>query len=213
MGNEFDLGFCKLYCKETINYNDKILISRVYNNVKKFFKIPLPKFDLVFVSTRKEFNRLLGRETPIYMVGFINRRGIVIFSPETIEKETCWKRTDFYSTMVHEISHLFFRSISKRNVPIWLNEGLATYLQNNYMAPKNKIKISYSELTRKFNAKQPLNYDMYWEFVYHLIKFYKKEKIMKILKKIGKSGNNERIFEGVYNKTLGDLVKDANNKI
>ena len=213
MKNEFDLGFCKLYSKKTINYRDKILIVKAYNIVKKFFNISLPKFDLVFVGTRKEFNRLLGRETPIYMIGFVNRRGIVIFSPEKIGYETCWKRTDFYSTMVHEISHLFFRRISKKNVPVWLNEGLATYLQNNCTATKKRIKISYPELTRKFNTKQSLNYNMYWGFVYYLIKYYKKEKIMKIMKKIGKSKNNEKLFKFTYGKTLKDLIKDVNNKI
>lgn len=206
------LSFCKIYFKGRLTDTDKALITGAYKIVKKFFKMQLPKFDLIFVNTRKEFDGLLGRKTPNYVVSFVNRKGIVIFSPETIEKETCWKRSDFYSTMVHEIGHLFFRNISKRNVPIWLNEGLAAYLQNNNKAPKNKTKISYLELTRKFSVKKTLNYNTYWKFVYFLLREYKKEKMIKLLKNIGKRGNNEKLFKKVYNKNLSDLVKDANNK-
>lgn len=209
-----DLRFCKVYYhKDDPSMKNKgtmEMIKKAFKYNTSFFSKSLPKFNIVFVYSRKELNRFWRQKTPSYIISFVNRKGIVIFSPSVIEKETCWKKSDFYSTMIHEISHLFFKRITNRYTPIWLNEGLASYLQNNKRKPKDRIKITYFTLTRKFNKKTPLRYDVYNLFVWYIINKYKKEKIGSLLNKINKNRNIERIFSKVYGKSIKEMIKDAN---
>lgn len=207
-----DLRFCILLYKkgDPILIDAIKLIRKAFIYDKLFFGVTIPKFNVMLVYSRKEFNRLWGQEANDYMVSFANRKGFVIFSPSIIEKESCWNKSEFYSTLVHEISHLFFKQITNHYVPIWLNEGLATYLQNHKKEPTGNVFVRYEELIKKYDKKQPLNYDAYYCFVAYLLREYKKTKIMMLLNLIKKRGNSNKLFSVVYNQDLMELVDGSN---
>ena len=105
------------------------LIKKAFKYNQEFFNKKILKFEIILVYSRAEMDKLWGEKTKDYVAGFAKKKRIIIFSPSVIEKETCWKKRDFYTTLIHEINHLFFREITRTYKPLWLCEGLATYLQ------------------------------------------------------------------------------------
>jgi len=210
---KIDLGFCEIYYdKGDKSLNESIkFIKKAFNYNKEFFGLSnIPKFRIILLYSRKEFDKLWGRKTPQWVSAFAKKIRIVIFSLSIFEKETSWKKKDFYSTLVHEINHIFFTSLTKKIYqPIWLCEGLATYIQRNKKKPKKKPKIFYKILNESFNYKNP-KYDMYHLFIYYLIRKYGKEKFIKLLKYYRKGKGIEKCSQEVYNKSLKELIKDAN---
>lgn len=208
-----DLQFCEIYFNI---FNDSLkesitVIKKAFEYNKKFFNLHrLPKFKIILVDSRKEFDKLWGEKSQKWISGFAKKTTIIIFTLEKFEKETCWKKEEFYSTLVHEINHIFFTSITKKIYdPLWLSEGLATYLQNNQKKPKKTIKISNEILNKNSNYKIP-KYDMYNSFIYYLIKKYGKNKIIQLLKIYGKNKNIKKSLKIVYNKDIKELIKNAN---
>lgn len=209
-----NLKFSNLYCsKEDGLIKTRWGINLIKNAFKynqKFFNKKISRFKIILVYSRKEIDRLWGEKTQNYVAGFAKKKKIIIFSPEVIEKETCWEKKDFYTTLVHEINHLFFREIAGAYKPLWLSEGLATYLQGGKKKRrKKKFKISYNILM-KGSKNGFLAYENYFSFVYYLIKKYGKKRIIKVLCEIRQRKKIDNIIKEVYNKKIIDLVKDAN---
>ena len=112
--------------------------------------------------------------------------------------------------MVHEICHLFFEKIRKHEYnPLWLCEGLATYLQHNKKRFKKKTKISYEELAISFNDLKSSSYAVFVSFTDYLIKKYGKEKCIKLLKETYRKKADEAVNR-IYGKSIRALIKDAN---
>lgn len=211
-----NIGFGKVYynssdtsIKESIN-----LIRRAYNLNKNFFKIRVNKIKIIFVYSRKELDKLWGQNTKSFVSAFSKKNNtIIIFSPEAMEKETRWKRKGFFPSMVHEMAHIFYYDIAKIDHPIWLTEGIATYIQHNKKPSKRK-KIIQSFLEGGFNFdKSGTYYNNSHAFIHYLIKKYGKKKLLKLLYSMKKATKNTTIDDlimKIYNKTIRELVKDAN---
>lgn len=210
---KINLEFGEVYYNKKDNSirRDINFIKRAFNYNKDFFELNKnPKLKIILVYSRKELDKLFGMKTLNYVSAFAKRSKIIIFSWDIFDKETCWKKKEFYSTLVHEINHIFFTYLTKQFYePIWLSEGLATYLQHNERKPKKKKRISYDMLNKKFNYKNP-QYNMYHQFVYYLIKEYGREKFIQFLKGCKKIKNINENFENVYNKSVISLIRDAN---
>src|SRR5262249_12965292 len=67
---------------------------------------------------------------------------------------------DFDRVLTHELTHAMLRSVASRNVPAWLNEGLAMYFEGydpqaierglaaaRLFVPLSSLKVSFSRLT------------------------------------------------------------------
>src|SRR5690606_23499496 len=51
--------------------------------------------------------------------------------------------TTWFSTVAHEYGHVAVRQMSKaRNVPVWLNEGIASVLQGGYDGYKPRLRAA-----------------------------------------------------------------------
>jgi len=208
-----DFNFCKVYYNPTHSDNIKFwknLILKAYSKNQKFFKIKkIPLFKIIFVYSRKEMDKLWGAKTQNYVSGFSKKTKIIIFSPDSIEKYTCWKKSDFYSTLVHEINHRFFVDIVGTSKPLWLSEGVASYVQTNKI--KKKLIIPLSLLGTNFNNSGIKAYDYAKQFIRYLIKRYKKEKLIQLIKLIKPNKSNVNgLFKKIYGYSHGDLIKNAN---
>ncbi len=210
---KINLGFCEVYYNKSDKSIDESIkfIKRAFKYNKEFFKLSnIQKFKIILVYSRKELDRLYRKKTSNYVPAFAKKTKIIIFSLNVFERETCWKKRDFYSTLVHEINHIFFTGLTKEFYePIWLSEGLATYIQHNKRKPKKKTKIFYSILNKKFDYKTP-RYNMYHLLVYYLIKKYGKEKFIRFLRLYNKNKDIERSSQIIYSKKVEGLIRDAN---
>jgi len=215
MEKSIDLKFCELiYFEEDKSIKkEKELIIKAFNYNKRFFRIKIDKFRVKFVLSREEFNKIWGSKTEKFVSGFIKDGLMVIFSYSVFDKETRWKKKYFYECLIHEISHLFYEEMRDDTYdPLWLSEGLATFMQSRNKRFKylKKIKIDKEILEGEFEEINVKRYHVYRLFVEFLIKFYGKDSLLELIKGLKKNEQLERLFKKIYKKSFEELIEDGN---
>ncbi len=215
MIEEFDLGFCNLiFSSEDKHFNhEKQAINKAYNYNKTFFNIKIPKFNIQFVYSRKEFDLLCGDKTPNYVSAFAESKKIIIFSYGVFDKEIKWPKEKFEEVLIHEINHLFYKKIRGDEYhPLWLSEGLATFMQHkkkkwNY---KKKIKLTKKKLNQKVEEMNEESYTIFSEFVEYLILTFGEQKLLNFIKKLKNKISINDSFKEVYKKSFEELIQEGN---
>ena len=215
MKNKIKLDFCEIsFSSEDsdIKY-EKDLIIESYNLNKDFFGIEIPVFDIKMVYSREEFNKIWGYETQKYVSAFTKDDSIVIFSYGVFDKVTKWKKKKFKEALIHEINHLFYQELRDDEYdPLWLSEGLATFMQHERKKHKYKknIKIVKQILNQKFEDMTLESYQVFNLFVEYLILNFGEIKILNLIKgmKEGKELNN--LFKEIYDNNFDELIENAN---
>lgn len=146
--------------------------NKFLKKAEKYFEVKLKrKPSLIKVKTRKEFNLITGRKTKKWMVATPLKGNIVIFSEETIEKETTHKKEEYIQLINHEISHLCYYEKYKENTPVWLNEGLALHLAGQ---KKKSVKVNKEDMLKLYTIegflKDKQAYQKSYELVRRIIK-------------------------------------------
>ena len=59
--------------------------------------------------------------------------------PLAPDNRVTFNRREFDRILIHELTHAMLASIATRNVPAWLNEGLAMYFEGNDAAASEKL--------------------------------------------------------------------------
>lgn len=215
MEKKLDLGFCDLVYSSkdnSLNIEKKLLIDS-YNINKKFAKIEIPKFQVKLIYSRKIFEELWGFKTPRYVSAFVKNDSIVIFSYDVFEKETKWKKEKFQEALIHEISHLFYQELRDDEYdPLWLSEGLATFLQHgkkkfNY---KEKLKIKKEILSQKFEEMTFKSYQIFALFVEYLVLNFREDKLLKLIMGLKRGEKINDLFKKIYKKSFEILIEDGN---
>lgn len=101
----------------------------------------------------------------------------MLFDEEGFEKETCYKKEEFWEVLKHEIAHSYYGELTKSSCPSWLNEGICIYLSGQ--------RITHS-LEKSVKAIKYFDYsgsDVYssGKFVKLLIEKEGKEKTFRII--------------------------------
>ena len=215
MEKQIDLDFCILIYSakdKDIDAEKKMLIE-AYNFNKEFAKINIPKFNLKLVYSREEFNRLWGSETQDFVSAFVKNDKIVIFAYGVFDKETKWEKKEFYRTLIHEINHLFYQELRDDEYdPLWLSEGLATFMQHgkkksNY---KGKLKITQKVLEQKFEEINIESYQVFAMFVEYLILNFCEDKVLELILELKKGAKLNDAFQRVYKKSFAKFIADGN---
>jgi len=215
MEEKIDLGFCNLIVSSKdskINYEKKLIIGS-YNFNKDFAKIEIPKFDIKVVYSREELNKIWGSETPDYVSAFAKEDNIVIFSYGVFDKETKWSKEKFEEALIHEINHLFYQELRDDEYnPLWLSEGLATFMQHkkkkyNY---KDKKIIDKKTLIQPFEEMTEDSYQIFTLFVEFLVLNYGEEKILDFIEELKNGKSIEKSFVNIYKKSFDELIEDGN---
>jgi len=98
---------------------------------------------ILLLNSRKDIDRIKGRKTEDWVVGFTDgsKKCLFLLSPETYEKESSHKYSDEeYSALIkHELSHLYSRILYEGYIPVWLIEGIAIY-SSGQLALKRRPK-------------------------------------------------------------------------
>ncbi len=215
MEKELDLKFCKLiYSRKDTDFEfEKKMIIEAYNFNKNFAKIEIPKFEIKLVYSRKEFDTLWGEKTPKYVSAFAKEDNIVIFSYGVFDKETKWEKKKFREALIHEINHLFYQELRDDEYdPLWLSEGLATFMQHDKKKfdYKEKLKIRKEILNQSFEDMTIESYQIFTLFVEYLILNFKEEDIIKFIKYLEGGEELNDSFQKIYKKSFDELIKDGN---
>jgi len=215
MIKKIDLKFCNLIVSSEdseVDYEKQLIIAS-YNFNKDFVKIEIPKFDIRLVYSREELNEIWGSETPDYVSAFAKDDNIVIFSYEVFDKETKWSKEKFEEALIHEINHLFYQELRDDEYdPLWLSEGLATFMQHkkkkyNY---KDKKKIDKKILLQSFEEMNEDSYQIFTLFVEFLVLKYGEEKIINFIEELKNGETLENSFRKIYEKSFDDLIEYGN---
>jgi len=111
-----------------IVYYEKIFDHKFKNKIKIFFP-----------DTNKDYEKLTGGKLPEWSgaVAYPQNKIIIIKPQQFVDNDK------LLITLKHELIHIFISDkYYKNNFPLWIHEGLATYLSKNYMEVNEGIIIS-----------------------------------------------------------------------
>ena len=212
-----NLKFCYLIYKEKEERELKKIIEHIKkaNKInKKFWKIKISKFNIKLIYTRGQMNQEWGRKTENWFIAFANDNQVRIFSPKVIEKVSSHNKGEFLNTIVHEISHIFYKKLASTYKPLWLNEGIAMNLGigkrkkfNFNKIKKMKPSYFYSYSIKKARLVYPFSF-----FAVKLLFKKGKEKIIKLIRLYSKNPN-EVYFKKQFLKIYGFKVNELIQKV
>lgn len=130
--------------------------------------------------------------------------------------------SQLYSNVVHEYTHAVLDQITNRNMPKWLNEGIAKYEEYKHgikpriyilalayntdnILPWDRIDASFLSPVK---SEALLAYQQSFSFVFYLVERYGMSKLIKLLKTLGNGANIETAFQNAYNKPLTKIQDD-----
>jgi len=199
--------------------NDKKIekdYEKAMSELDSFFELnwKFNKPRIFLVKDRKTINKILGKKTEDWVVGFVNKTDVYMLDKENYEKESCHKYSDeeYSKTIKHELTHSFFQVISGfKNKPDWLWEGIAIYLSEQDKT-KNKPK-EFNEFLDYYEKGGPGVYKESGFVVQLLVEKFGKQKILKLIKSL-KDINSKKEFEDKFNKIYGFELnyKNINNQ-
>lgn len=216
MEKSIDLGFCNfIYSSDDTDFEtEKNILIKAYHLNKDFAKIEIPHFDIKLVYSRQEFNKLWGSETPAHISAFTKNDNIVIFSSGAFKKETSWKEQGkFEEGLIHEINHLFYQELRDDEYdPLWLSEGLATFMQHGKkrFEYKDKMILTEEKIVANFETITMESYQVFTMFTEYLILKFGEDKILELIKRLKNGEELNNIFQKIYKETLEKLIKNGN---
>jgi len=172
-----------------------------------FFNSSVPEPAIFLLNSRKELDIIWGQKTERWVVGGTKYGAIFILNPKVYTKESSHTNLNgFWKTMKHEYCHIYFRHITNGVHPLWLHEGLASYL-----ADQKKICNSPLDVFSYFDKSGKGLYEVGYFWVELLIKKFGKIKFLKLVKSLEPKPNlTERIFAARFYKVYG-FKFDKNN--
>ncbi len=141
-----------------------------------------PTFQIKLFYSRKLYDLEMKAKTEKWHHAAANKHRIAIFAPSVYEKETSYKLRIYKATIVHEMSHVFYRQSVGAFTPRWLLEGLAMNIEGrDYIRERGwrgKPKPNHLYFTKYGETNQDVN------------EFYRSSYLITklIIKKIGLKG-------------------------
>ena len=161
---------------------------------------------IFIVNTRKEIDNLRHEKTADWVIGWANKINIYLLNKVSFEKESCHKYSKifYYKLLKHEICHLFFKIISKadtRDNFLWLNEGIAGYLSEQYKDEKRPKR--FQKFLNQYSDWKGNAYNESSHAIKLLFDQFGKEKLLTLIKSLGKV-KTEQDFNDLFEKVYGE---------
>jgi len=193
----------------SINTTKDKFIQTVYEesmkSLNKFFEIGWTKNtpNIFVVPDRETIDVLKKKQTEDWIIGWAKDRDIYLLDRKNFEKESNHKYDEksYKALIKHEIVHSFTHIVAnaKKSRPVWLWEGIATFLSG-----QNELKKRPKKLESFLDFYDKCNRVVYTESgfaVEFLVEKYGKEKMLKLiksLKNIDSEDDFERKFKAIY---------------
>lgn len=203
--------------KDSVKVKNEVL--KAFNFVYKYFLVKIPDSIIYISNNRIDFDKRLNKKTAVWFVANASDNNeIDILSPSAIRNESSHRKNEFFPILKHEFTHLFVEHLAKgKAVPLWLNEGLASYVAKQHQNEKEAIYIEDNfckKLSLPKGWSENINHGAYTiaaVFVYFLIKKYSFKKILKLIISLDKNFYYpyfEKTFFRVYERNLKEVEQD-----
>lgn len=176
------------------NIKERVLIA--YEKNKHFFGCSLMKGCVIrLVYSREAMNSLLKRETEEWVAGSTTMDGTVyIFSPKVFSTVSNHPSSNFDPVLTHELAHIFTDEFSRFGQPVWLKEGVAGYIAEQFKNKLPKKLNSFAQLHEKEDWGKSPNYAQASCFTTFLIDKFGKEQFLKFLKDLSENEIARKTF-------------------
>lgn len=212
------------YCPEDKAYARLVLetCERFYGPVGEFFSFTLPgRVPVIIHPSKSSLNAAFGWPDGEKAIGVYWAGVIRVLSPrEWIgfegEEET---REKFVQSgpVAHELAHLAVDYMTRGNVPRWLNEGLAQYVDyrlTGFRFVQGKLSrppYDLREMDRQFDLleDQELAYRQSLAAVEYLVGVYGEESLHKILAALGQGETVDAALRQAVGETLEEFSQNV----
>ena len=143
-----------------------------------------------------------GKKTEKWFVGASKYGSIYIFHPDVFATESSHKKDKFWQTLKHEYCHIYYAQITKSHYPVWLNEGLASYVSGKKLVLKDGDKEKLPDVVSYFSDANSGAYMIGQFWVEFLIKKFGKKKLISLIKSFD-SGIEEKRFAKKFEEVYG----------
>ncbi|MBT3836478.1 hypothetical protein HOD05_04430 [Candidatus Woesearchaeota archaeon] len=196
---------------------DKLVDSSFKIN-EAFFQNFLSKQTIYVARNREEYNREFGCPTQDWMVGYhcTPKSHILIMSPEGLEQTGFHERDSFSQILTHEINHRFMSDLYEFSFPIWVFEGLACYVANQFNESKLTDDIIDFPFDRMhysdFYANSKYTYSKSGGFTNYLVNTYGEKSLLTFIEEVNGKTSSEMddIILKSFQKTLTQLQGNWN---
>lgn len=178
----------------------KSISLSAYKKSKLFFDDEPKVVNIFFVYSRDEMNKSVKKETPEWFVGGAGSDSVVIFSPTIFSKVSNHPKSDFLPVLTHEIAHIFTKSNFKFKYPIWLYEGIAGLVAEQYkLRPFYKKNIQdFNLLHDSENWQKNTNYPQAYSFTKYLFEKFGKTKCFELIESLEQTDTFQIFSDKVY---------------
>lgn len=198
-----------MFLKNKNNYKNKHKHIKKYLTIKQvktdkklllFFektKIELDRFFgfraneplLFLLDSREDLDIIWGRKTEPWLVGAFKNNSIYILNPLVYEKFSSHKKEEFFQNFKHEYCHSYYTQITKSIYPIWLNEGLASYVSGKKLILTSEKKRNLLNIFNYFDKSDKDVYAVGQFWVEYLLKKHGKKKFLDLIKGFNSESN------------------------
>lgn len=177
-------------------------INKTQEELNNFFEFKADEPLLFLVDSRKDLDLIWGKPTEKWFVGAVKNGNIYIFNPKVYAKESIHKKEEFWQILKHEYCHIYYTQITKSHYPVWLNEGLASYVSGKKLILKDDHRDKLLDLFSYFNKADSGVYMVGQFWVECLIEKFGKKKLIRLVKSFN-DGMDERQFAVNFYKVYG----------
>lgn len=171
--------------------------SKTKKELSDYFEIEAFDPPLFLLDNRKDLNIILGRDTEPWFVGVFKGGNIYMLNPEVFEKESNHKKEEFWVILKHEYVHVCYVQITRSFYPIWLNEGLASFLSGKKITLGDDFYKKSLNIFNYFNKSDKDVYAIGQFWVEFLLDKYGRKKFLKLIKGLN-SCENQKQFSEVF---------------
>jgi len=168
------------------------------NELDNFFEFKIVEPLIFFLDNRGEMDLIWGKKTEHWFVGAFKNNSIFIFNPEVYSKESSHKKEEFWITLKHEYCHACYTQITKSHHPVWLNEGLASYVSGKKLVLGNGYESKLLNVFDYFNHVDKDVYMLGQFWVEFLIKKYGRKKFLKLIKSFNGQFDSRQFMKNFY---------------
>ncbi len=117
-------------------------IEKYVNSSKKYYSKIFNQNEEIdtklYILNREEAKKIWGKNLPIWVYQFYNKKGMIIINDIPKEK---LNSKDLKIGIYHEMCHNFYFKLLGTYLPQWVDEGLANYLANYKFKDKTFMKF------------------------------------------------------------------------
>lgn len=158
---------------------------------------------VIIVPDRQTINDVWDKKSEDWQIGWADGRFAFMLDNEAMEANSSHKKHSpekYYSLIKHELSHIFFRHLSKSsNGPKWFWEGVAIYTSGQLVFQKSIEK--FERFLDSTDKTLPGLYEESGFAVELLVNKYGKEKLFELIKSLKDCSTNDNFvkkFEEIY---------------